>query len=411
MLVSNGGSRNAVEEQLRELRQQETNLLDAILNHDGSMKDKILQLAQTMEQRINLLDPMLPKNLTINQISSEIRRSLLSLQIPIGNYVHEYLPDKYKDEIHSRCAKLRQAITKIENTDRMVKPCENIEQCSAEELPQVLENEKLLKNAADDFVTEAKKEVTNRSNRIIQIRQRAMDLGIDHLLDESYRRPITCYDFRMSVPDDQQLEFYNKQTSENLIATGEVITEFGAKDFLDFPPLDIDDAKRFTETSRIWRIIFATVKEKKWSGSIGFWMDRNYWQKVQSSHDSGNSTKFDSTLCAWCSRDIDKDPEDRHIMNYDKKSPTLFRCDNCHGTAVLDKGNTREQVGDKKEENDRLAADIIDYAPFYGDIFEFWREAKWGLNPTVYGRKRAIKEPFSKAAFGKEDIVVPKNKK
>ena len=48
-----------------------------------------------------------------------------------------------------------------------------------------------------------------------------MELGLDHLLDEEYREPISCYDFRMPVPDDKELEWYIKETSKNLIATGE----------------------------------------------------------------------------------------------------------------------------------------------------------------------------------------------
>jgi hypothetical protein len=95
-------------------------------------------------------------------------------------------------------------------------------------------------------------------------------------------------------------------------------------------------------------------------------------------------------------------------MQYDRDSPTTYRCDNCGGTAVLDKGNSREQVGDKKEENDRFAEDIINHAPFYSNLFGDWRK-RW-LNPTIYARKRAIQEDFSKAAFGKEKIVVPRKK-
>ena len=96
-------------------------------------------------------------------------------------------------------------------------------------------------------------------------------------------------------------------------------------------------------------------------------------------------------------------------MHYDKTSPTTYRCDRCHGTAVLDKGNSREQVGDKSEENDRMAREILAHAEFYSDIFEDWRE-RW-LNPTIYARKRAIQEPFSISSIaGSGSIVVPRKK-
>ena len=97
-------------------------------------------------------------------------------------------------------------------------------------------------------------------------------------------------------------------------------------------------------------------------------------------------------------------------MKYDKASPTTYRCDNCNGIAVLDKGNSREQVGDKKEENDRIAADILKHASFYSDIFADWR-TRW-LDPTIYARKRVIQEPFSKSSIaGSDSIVVPRKKK
>ena len=244
-------------------------------------------------------------------------------------------------------------------------------------------------------------------NKIEKLREEGHRRGIE-LCGEKYREQISCYDFRMAVPNDQDLEWYNKQTSENLVATGIAIKEFGEKDFLDFPPHDTDIAKKYTEASRVWRILFLTIKEKKWSGDLAFWFDRNYFKEVQSSHDSGNSTKFPTTLCAWCSRDIDDDPKDYHIMKYDKTSPTKYKCDNCDGTAVLDRGNSREQIGDKFEEVHRLAADTVNHAPFYADLFQDWRK-RW-LNDTIYARKRAIAGEFSESAFGKGKLVVSRSK-
>ena len=399
-------SRQQTEEHLNQLRCEEKDIREELSRHDGSMADRFRRLAKIMEERLDLGDQMV--SYLVHEISTNIRRFCLSHDPPIlaGYHVNDYLDEKYKDPEHAKLAKIKAAINNLEYRTR--RRCEQIEHCSAEDLPELLELTRNEANERDRLATEAIKLSTEKKREIDRIRQRARELGLDNLLDEEYRDPISCYDFRMPVPNDQKLEWYNEHTSENLVETGKTITEFGSKDFLEFPPLDTEVAKKYMETSRIWRIIFHTVKEKKWSGDIGFWMDRNYHQKVQSSHDSGNSTKFDTTLCAWCSRDIDKDPLDRHIMQYDKTSPTTKRCDNCGGTAVLDKGNSREQVGDKKEENDRLAEDIINHASFYGDIFSDWRVRS--LNDTIYSRKRAIQEEFSKAAFGKESIVVPKKK-
>ena len=391
-------SRQQTEELLREKRFNENVLVDKILHHEGSMKALIIELADSMAERFELLDPMFPADFSLSQISSMISRALQPN--PIADVVRRYLPEKYKN------TNMQRAYETIDKLSSIIQHCghdvrKQLEQLSNLDIDSQAQFIKKAQNLADDIGT-----ILN--NAEISLQQEAIRRGMGEIGGEKIRDQISCYDFRMPVPDDQTLHWYNKQTSENLIATGEAITEFGAKDFLDFPPHDVDIAKRYTEASRIWRIIFLTVKEKKWSGDPGFWCDRNFWQKVQSSHDSGNSTKWDTTLCAWCSRDIDNDPMDRHIMKYDKTSPTTYRCDNCGGTAVLDKGNSREQVGDKKEENDRMAADIISHAPFYSDIFADWRE-RW-LNPTIYARKRAIQEEFSKASFGKEKLVVPRKK-
>lgn len=357
-------SRQQTEEEKRNLRLQENYLIEEIMNNDGTMKQKVQLWAQVLEKRYELLDESLPKDFTIDQISSYITRNLRSLNHPIAHWVSEYLPDKYKNpNIH----KHEKLILNLKDLiDASVEPTELIEQCSNLQLEALVQYVDKAKNIADDIGTL----LNNRKEKALQ---EAIRRGMREVGGEKIRDQISCYDFRMEVPDDKQLDWYNEQTSKNLIATGEAIMEFGSKDFVEFPPHDREIAKRYTQASRIWRILFLTIKEKKWSGDVGFWMDRNFWQKVQSSHDSGNSTKFDTTLCAWCSRDIDNDPADRHIMKYDPKSPTTYRCDNCNGTAVLDKGNSREQVGDKKEENDRLAADIINHARFYGDIFSDWR--------------------------------------
>jgi hypothetical protein len=392
-------SRQVTEDKLRELRQEERDIYDSLENHNETLKSKILRIAQVIEERINLLDPMLPKELSINQISSIITRQLRAYNMPFAHWVSEYLPDKYKNPNIHKHTKL--IIDLKDLIDASVTPTELIEQSSNIQLESLVQYIDKAKNVNDDLGTILK----NRKEIALQ---EAIRRGMKEIAGEKIRDQISCYDFRMRVPDNETLHWYNKQTSENLIATGEAISEFGRKDFLDFPPHDEEIAKRYTETSRIWRILFLTVKEKKWSGDIGFWMDRNYHQKVQSSHDSGNSTKYDSTLCAWCSRDIDNDPLDRHIMQYDRDSPTTYRCDNCGGTAVLDKGNSREQVGDKKEENDRFAEDIINHAPFYSELFGDWRK-RW-LNPTIYGRKRAIQEEFSIASMGKDKTVVPRKK-
>lgn len=93
-------------------------------------------------------------------------------------------------------------------------------------------------------------------------------------------------------------------------------------------------------------------------------------------------------------------------MKYWRPSPTGFICDNCGGTKIYQRENSREQVGDKNPNVLRDAADLLNHAQYYSDIFIDWR--KRFKSPEIYARKAAISEEFRKAAFGKEKIVVPR---
>ena len=167
--------------------------------------------------------------------------------------------------------------------------------------------------------------------------------------------------------------------------------------------------KSIPREKQIWRILFTTITEKKWSGSRDFWLDRNYWKKVASSHDSGNGPNSYQPYAHGVPK-TSTTIQGRDISCTMISSVQQHTDAECHGKAVLDKGNSREQVGDKSEENDMMAREILAHAELYGDIFEDWR-TRW-LEPTIYGRKRAIQEPFSKSSIGGADsIVVPRKKK
>ena len=250
-------SRQQTEQEKKDLRNEEASILNDVVNANGTLTAKIKRWAEVLERRIELLDC----NFSVSYISTYITHKLGEL--PIAHNVNRCLADKYKDPAQQRFHSVEKKLQQLK--DGTHNEYERIEECSADALPHLLENWRNTKNKADELVTEAKKLITDSNNQITIIRQRAMELGMDGLLDENYREPISCYDFRMPVPDDKELEWYNKQTSENLIATGKWMIKFAKEDFLDFPPHDKDKAKVYTETSRIWRILFTTITEKKWS--------------------------------------------------------------------------------------------------------------------------------------------------
>jgi hypothetical protein len=392
-----GDSRTVTEEELRKLRFQENTLVDEILKHDGTLKDKIVTLAQTMEKRFELLDPMIPPDFTINQISSTISRLLRSLNCPIAPWVSEYLPDKYKNpNIHKQTKMITDLKSIIE--DPSVAPRESIEQCSNSQLEIMLEYIQKLEHLKDDLGT-------SFTNWKWDVRSEGMKRGID-LGGEKYRDQISARDYRWEIPDDAELDELHEETIKQC---ERVIHEYDIFIHVNYPqyrtPLK-DKERQYGNAFRVYANMLQIVNEKKWSGELDFWLDRNYWRKAQSSHMSGNSTYFPTTLCARCSVNVQEDPKDFHISKYDPSSPSGYRCDNCGSTEIRKRNNTREQTGDKGPEVDRMASDVINHIPHYVDIFKDYRNSV--LNPAIYARKDAIAIEFEKASMGKDKIVIPR---
>lgn len=324
----------------------------------------------------------------------------------MGRYVNEYLADEFKDPNHVKYIKMRWAIEKAETMECMVQPYERIEECSAEDLGPLLERTKNEKNERDRVVTEALKLVTEKSHEIERIRQRARELDLDSLLDEEYRDPISIYDFKYPVPEHLWPKI--NKTIEHGISGARAEEEFFTKIYANFPAAIEEDVDKHLNAAKTWDQFMHSVIEMKWSFDYGGWFDRNYWNDSQSAHKAGNSSKFPTNLCAYCSRDIDDDPKDYHVMTYAKDSPTRMRCDNCKGTAVLDRGTSREQCGDKHDEVDRMSRDIVNHIEHYYDLYKDTREKY--LNYCINSRKRVISNEFRIASFGKEKIVVPRKK-
>jgi hypothetical protein len=393
-----GDSRQVTEDKLRELRQEERDIYDSFEIHDTTLKSKILRIAQVIEERINLLDPMLPKELSINQISSTITRQLRAFNMPFAHWVSEYLPDKYKNPNIHKHSKL--IIDLKDLIDASVSPTELLEQSSNIQLESLVQYIDKAKNVNDDLGT-----LLNSRKEIAL--QEAIRRGMREIAGEKIRDAITARDYRFEIPEDAELDELNAEVITQL---RRVIHEYEVfiQNFIEYPGYTKEDARKWGNSARTYANMMAIVNEKKWSGEVDFWLDRNYWKKAQSSHKSGNSTFFPTTLCAVCSKDIDNDPKDFHVTKYDKTSPTGYRCDNCGSIEIDDRFNSREQVGDKGAEVDRMASDIVNHLEYYVDIFKDWRIRS--LNPAIYARKRAIANKFRDSSMGKEAIVVPRKK-
>jgi hypothetical protein len=391
-------SRQVTEDKLRELRQEERDIYDNLQNHNETLKSKILRLAQVIEDRINLLDPMLPQELTVNQISSIISRQLRAYNVPFAPWVSEYLPEKYKNSNVHKHTKLIIDLKSL--IDESVSPMELIEQSSNIQLESLVQYIDRAKNINDDLGT-----LLNSRKEIAL--QEAIRRGIREIAGEKIRDAISARDYRFEMEGSATLEEWREEFRTQM---RRVIHEYQI--FLDnydeYPDYTEEDAQKHANSARTYANMMAIVNEKKWSGEVDFWLDRNYWKKAQSSHKSGNSTFFPTTLCAVCSKDIDNDPKDFHVTKYDKTSPTGYRCDNCGSTEIIKRFTSREQVGDKGPEVDRMASDIVNHLEYYVDIFKDWRIRS--LGPPIQARKRAIANKFRDSSMGKEAIVVPRKK-
>lgn len=385
-------SRHATEEELRSLRYQEGITFDKLVYHDGTAKELALELGAIMERRIELLDVDYP----ITQICTIMRRALKKADCKIANTIDQYLPEKWKDPNRISAGILGNLIQQID--DSPVELGRPLDQLSISELETLLAFLKKTKNNGSDKLG------TYLNNRIDAVRKEGLKRGVE-LLGEKYRDQISARDYRWEIPDDADLAELNQERRDQMDRVIHEYQVFRRKmDEDQYPAPNKEIARKHANSLRVYANMMHIINEEKYSGEIIFWLDRNYWKKVQSAHDSGNSTFFPTTLCARCSANIDEDPKDFHVSKYDKTSPTGYRCDNCQSTEILDRYNSREQVGDKSPEVDRMAADIVNHLEHYVDVFKDTRD--YIMNPAIYARKRAISNEFRIASMGKEKMVL-----
>lgn len=392
-------SRQHVEELLREKRQNENVLRDKILNHEGTIKSLILELADSIAERYELLDPMLATEFALSQISTTISRLLAPN--PIADFVRRCLPDKYKN------ANMQRAIITIDQLNNIIEHCgtnsrKYIEESSNLELESQIQFIKKAKNLGDDLITLLNNEEQKRL-------QEAINRGMGVIAGEKIRDQISERDYRYEIPDYFGLEELNKEVISQGNRWIKALDVFFNKKYPDRPGHIRQEVYKWANAIRVIANVHEVINEDKWSGDMSFWFDREYHANIQSKHDAGNSTFWPTSLCASCSKNVDEDPKDCVKMKYWRPSPTRHICPQCGGTKIKERENTREQVGDKEADVYRDAADVLNHIPFYADVFIQYVEGE--KSPPIYSRKEAISGPFSKSAIGGVDkIVVPRNK-
>jgi hypothetical protein len=378
----------ADQSELLTLKREQTTLLDSIDQEDSSQGKRIQRIAEIIEQRINLGD--LDCDYPVNQISTQLKRILEGK--PIASFLHRYLPDKYKDPRDQENAKLAEHLT----SGRLM-VCQRIDDLSNEQLERYFESRIEYDDMLDNNIRVNNKEI-ERCQQIAE--ERHLELG-----GYKFRKPISIHDIKGEVVET--LEGLNEATYKNVKQSSKYLDKI-AEVYKEFPATDYDDAKKFYLGTAAFNTVLAPHQDFKWTGDYAHWFDRGYLEVMQGKHGSGNSDKFMSILCTWCSRDIDDDPNDYERMYMDKESPTGYRCRNCGGVNFIERETTREQVGDRKEYIFNTAKDVLENFPFFADFLH--DHNKKYVMPYENARKLRISGQFSNSAIAGTDTKVIKSK-
>jgi hypothetical protein len=389
-------ARQQTEDEKRELRRKQNDLIKEIVAHDGTMKDLVNQLAQSYEKSIELLDC----NFAINQISTEITRTLKSLGCSVASCVYQYLPPKYKNPHTKRVHEILDHMNLI--VDHTVPLHDSIEHSSNSEIENSVQFVEKAKHLSDDVGTL----LNNVKENLFR---EGLRRGMKELAGEKIRDQISERDYRYEIPDYFGLEELNQEVINQGNRWANALIKFFNVKYKERPGHIRQDVYQWANSIRVMANVTETLNENKWSGDMTFWFDREYWATIQSKHDAGNSTMFPTTLCANCSKDVENDPKDCVRMKYWRPSPTHYICEQCGGTKILGRENTREQVGDKQADVYRDASDVLNHIPFYADVFVKYVERV--KSPPIYSRKAAIRGEFSKSSIaGTDKLVIPRKK-
>jgi len=377
-------AKEKAKEKLRLLESTQKTILNEIVLREGTIKQKVNDLAYIIEQRIELLDPEL-EGIATDQISTLITRMLREKGCTAtANHVNEYLPPKFRNK---NLARVHETIDKI-NEIGTVLGCHLPEDCSSSELQDYVDRQRELKNEYDKALTAVNKNV-EKAEFI------AFQKGFQ-LDGEKYRRQISEKDFDEPVPANIQ---------EYVEPVLQHFTDI-AKGFLDIrdnyaraPPRELDEIMVHDKVLSTFKIALQPHKDSKFTGDLMHAFERQYRSDMNGKHAAGNSDRFPTKLCKNCSviNENDLDPDDYEIMRYDTTSETNYRCMKCTGTESITRGMSRENVGDTQAITMRKAQMVIEYLPLFGQCLSQWNRKYIQIKED--SRKEVISRFFGESAI------------
>ena len=369
--------------QLINLRDTRKTIVDEIVLREGTTRRKLNELAQVIEQ-IMELDPEL-KDFAISDISSIIAKDLREKGCEaLAGHVRHYLPPKYKNENLVRIDQTLDKINEIGGELGRHLP----EECSSYQLQELYDKYTEFKNVYDHAVSNINK--TQEKIEFIAL-QKGFQLN-----GERFRRQISHTDFDEDKP--HEVEEWASQIRDEFYDMSDTWRSLGNKYYAD-PPRQVEELKEDYSNLKTFKIVLQPWDDFKSTGDILHAFERQYISDLHGKHAAGNSDKFPTKLCVECS-DIDEknpDPDDYEIMVYDTTSKTYYRCMKCGGTDSIQRGMSREQVGDSQAVTMRKAQNIIKHMPLLGQTLHRWSQKY--IQPKEDSRKEAISRFFSESAI------------
>lgn len=374
---------------LKILKDTQETVLNEIVLRFGTIKNKINELADIMAERIDLLDPEM-EGVGKEQISIEITRRLRDASCEIVD-VYKYLPTKYKNKNLARVYDTVDKITEIGGNLSPHLP----EECSSFELQDLYDKTGEMKNIYDNTTTYINK---FREKIIFVAFQKGYQLD-----GEKFRRQISHSDFDEDVP--LSIKERVDRNADLIYSIGKGFESVSEK-YRIAPPRTEEELDTHFNILSVFDVVFHSFDDFKGTGDIIHTFERQYISDLHGKHAAGNSDKFPTKLCTECSVIDDKnpDPDDYEIMTFDTTSTTLYRCMKCGGTDSIQRGMSREQVGDSQAVTMRKAQNVIKWMPLFGEMLHDWN--KKYIQPKEDSRKTVIAPFFSRSAIAGKDFSV-----
>lgn len=353
------------------LHQEQEEIITSIQEKEGTIKQKIIRLAEILEERMQRADSDLPASLTINLISTEITRIFREKQIAAADYVRQYLPAKYKDPSQQR-------IVLLNGGTQLREDIEIIKEIGAD----IHHLKEKINNVTNHQDLEILFEISDEMKKATAARATQLGVILSGFEKKDLHKTPTP---PPEITDCAEAILYFIEKLQNTY-----------KFFIKFPPRPDKNPLWAAGIIQLAKL-FPSLYNEKFSLLKIMWWSRIKYMIHQSKHGAAVKEEIMTMLCENC-YDVktgNERPDTNAEMIRDFKSPTGWRCGSCSGINGHMRGLTREQVGDNKAPVITQCEQFVYGFPFFVEMVEYYIES---YMPYGYGRKVDLGVELSKQA-------------